>query len=115
MPTVNLPEGLYAFVGTSMGQDLGTKIDRTDDGGVAGRDLYSEARYPLSVKFAVLSRAQQKTLRDFLWNNRTAEILINLNGTTYACYVVGEIRTNFSMGAGRGAVDVQLLGREVVA
>lgn len=114
MPTVNLPDGLYASVGTSMAQDLGTQVDRTDDGAPAVRDLYSQARYSIAAKFAIVSRTQQDTLRAFFWNNRAAEILININGATYACYVVGEIRTSFGMGSGRGSVDVQLLGREVV-
>lgn len=115
MPTVNLPEGLYASVGTSMAQDLGTVVDRTDDGAPAVRDLYSQARYNIAAKFAIVSRTQQDTLRAFFWNNRAAEILMTLNGTVYACYVVGEIRTSFNMGSGRGAVDVQFRAREVVA
>jgi len=114
MPTVSLPAGLYAFVGTTMSQELGTVVDRTDDGAPALRDLYAQPWYNIAAKFTILTRAQQDTLRAFLWNNRAAEILISINGTTYACYLIGEIRTSFNLGAGRGAVDVQMRGREVV-
>lgn len=115
MPTVNLPAGLYVTVGTSMEQDTGTVVDRTDDGAPALRDLYAQPWYNIAAKFAVVTKVQQDTLRAFLWNNRAAELLIDLNGTTYACYVVGPIRTSFSHGSGLASVDVQLRGREVSA
>jgi hypothetical protein len=115
MPTVNLPADLYLTVGANIEQDTGTVLDRTDDGAPALRDLYAQPWYNIAAKFSLVSRAQQDTLRAFFWNNRTAELLIDLNGTTYACYVAGTIRTSFSQGGGYGSLDVQLRGREVAA
>lgn len=113
MPAVSLPEWMYFTLETSMGQDLGTVVDRTDDGAPALRDLYSQTRFNIDAKFSVVTREQLQLLRAFFWNNRAAEILVNLNGAVYACYVVGEVRTSFSTSAGRGTVAVDLLGREV--
>lgn len=114
MPTVPLPTDLYISVGTSMEQDTGTVIDRTDDGASAARDLYAACYYNLNARFKVASAEQQATLRAFFWNNRTAEILITINRVVYACYLTGPARTSFDYGAGFGSVNIQARAREVV-
>lgn len=115
MATVPLSSDLYFSAGTNVEMDTGTAVDQTDDGQLAERDLFAGPVFGIGAKFSFVDETQQANLQTFFWENRSADILLTLNGIQYLCKVIGRVRLSFPNGGTLGLLEVSFKGTKVVS
>lgn len=115
MSTVPLSPSLYFSAGTTVEMDDGTVVDQTDDGQLAKRDLFAGPVFDIGARFTFVDETQQSALQDFFWDNRSADILLTLNGIQYLCKVMGRVRLSFPNGGTLGLLEVSFKGTKVVS
>lgn len=85
---VTLPAEYRLLQSSSLQEDTGVAVDKTDDGANASRDLYPQSYYDIKAEFGPQPQTQQDALMAFLRANRLGEIDITLRGTVYRCRVL---------------------------
>lgn len=86
MAAILLPQ--YRFtVTSSMSEDTGVVVDKTDDGANASRDLYARSYFDFQIEFAMQPVSGHATLMAFLRSNRAEEIDLTLDGVVYRCRI----------------------------
>ena len=109
---VTLPTEYRLLQSSTLQEDTGVAVDKTDDGANASRDLYPQSYYEIRAQFGPQPTGQQNDLMAFLRANRFAEIDITLRGSVYRCRVVQAPTVGF-LGGLRGQVSVLLRGYSV--
>lgn len=101
---VSIPEQFKVSLPTTVTDDYGTVIDYTDDGASHIRDLYPNAYYQIDAVWDLLDKTDAETLRSFLLFNRSGIILIDVDGITYRCKMIGYPKNNWVGGTLRKVV-----------
>ncbi|MDP3228403.1 MAG: hypothetical protein Q8N13_10565 [Acidovorax sp.] len=83
-----LPAEYRLLQSSTLQEETGVAVDKTDDGANVSRDLYPRSYYDIKAQFGPQRTAQREALMAFLRANRSAEIDITLRGSVYRCRVV---------------------------
>lgn len=85
---VTLPPQYRFTTSSTLSEDTGVAVDKTDDGATALRGLYPYSYFDIDVDFAALPIAEHLLLMAFLRTNKLAEIAFSIDGEAYLCRIV---------------------------
>lgn len=95
------PDGLGLCVGTALEDEDGVKIDITDDGAPALRQMYPQTYYVIDAAWTALTRELHATLRNFLSTNRLNELTLVVDDASYTVRQVSPLKTPYRYGGGK--------------
>lgn len=107
---VAFPTGLNLCTGTVLEEDDGVVIDKTDDGAMAVRQLYSTTYYMIDAVWNALPRDKHNTLRSFLSSNRTSELTLTVDDATYTVRQIAPLKTPYQHGNGMVTASCRFRG-----
>lgn len=100
---VTLPAQFTLTPSSTVTEETGVAVDKTDDGANALRDLYPKSYFDLQAEFTEMHMDNYPALLTFLRTNRLFEIDILLDGITYRMTITKPPVTKFVGGLYRQA------------
>lgn len=107
---VNFPASLIPSIGSGMEDDLGVEVERTADGSLVSRDLYTAESNTFTLQWRGLTGDERDTLRAFLRTYRNVDITLAIDGDSYTGRPASTLRTTWAHGGRIADCSLQFWG-----